>query len=234
MRIAVFLGSSTGPDSHRAATTAVGEAIARAGHGIVYGGAHVGLMGLLADAALAAGGEVLGVLPQNLVEREVGHTGLTRLELVGTMHERKARMADLADAFVALPGGTGTLDELIEIMTWAQLGLHTKPVALYDVDDFWTRSWRCWTTWWPLATRRPRRAPTCAWSRHPRSCWPGSLDGQTCCLSGETSPIKRQFHRPAGETGEAASRGPRPGRRDRRRAAPGRCPRRPGSRRRSR
>ena len=138
MRIAVFLGSSTGPDRHRAATTAVGEAIARAGHGIVYGGAHVGLMGLLADAALAAGGEVVGVLPQNLVEREVGHTGLTRLELVGTMHERKARMADLADAFVALPGGTGTLDELIEIMTWAQLGLHAKPVALYDVDDFWT------------------------------------------------------------------------------------------------
>ncbi len=138
MRIAVFLGSSTGPDAHRAATTAVGEAIARAGHGIVYGGAHVGLMGLLADAALAAGGEVVGVLPQNLVEREVGHTGLTRLELVGTMHERKARMADLADAFVALPGGTGTLDELIEIMTWSQLGLHAKPVALYDVDDFWT------------------------------------------------------------------------------------------------
>ena len=100
----------------------------------MYGGAHVGLMGLLADAALAAGGEVVGVLPQNLVEREVGHRGLTRLELVATMHERKARMADLADAFVALPGGTGTLDELIEIMTWAQLGLHAKPVVLYDVD----------------------------------------------------------------------------------------------------
>ena len=103
----------------------------------MYGGAHVGLMGLLADAALAAGGEVVGVLPQNLVEREVGHRGLTRLELVTTMHERKARMAELADAFVALPGGTGTLDELIEIMTWAQLGLHAKPIALYDVDGFW-------------------------------------------------------------------------------------------------
>ncbi len=100
----------------------------------MYGGAHVGLMGLLADEALAAGGEVVGVLPQNLVEREVGHRGLTRLELVTTMHERKARMAELADAFVALPGGTGTLDELIEIMTWAQLGLHAKPIALYDVD----------------------------------------------------------------------------------------------------
>jgi uncharacterized protein (TIGR00730 family) len=137
MRIAVFLGSSPGPDHHRAAAAGLGRAIAEAGHGLVYGGAHVGLMGVLADAALAAGGEVVGVLPQNLVEREVGHSGLTRLELVGSMHERKARMADLADAFVALPGGTGTLDELIEIMTWAQLGLHEKPVALYDVDEFW-------------------------------------------------------------------------------------------------
>ena len=137
MRIAVFLGSSPGPDHHRAAAGELGRAIAEAGHGLVYGGAHVGLMGVLAGAALGAGGEVVGVLPQNLVEREVGHTGLTRLELVGTMHERKARMAELADAFVALPGGTGTLDELIEIMTWSQLGLHAKPVALYDVDAFW-------------------------------------------------------------------------------------------------
>ena len=137
MRIAVFLGSSPGPEPHRVAATELGRAIAGAGHGLVYGGAHVGLMGLLADAALAAGGEVVGVLPQNLVEREVAHSGLTRLELVGSMHERKARMADLADAFVALPGGTGTLDELIEIMTWSQLGLHAKPVALYDVDQFW-------------------------------------------------------------------------------------------------
>ena len=137
MRIAVFLGSSLGPTDHQRATAELGRAIAEAGHGIVYGGAHVGLMGLLADEALAAGGEVVGVLPQNLVEREVGHRGLTRLELVTTMHERKARMAELADAFVALPGGTGTLDELIEIMTWAQLGLHAKPIALYDVDGFW-------------------------------------------------------------------------------------------------
>ena len=137
MRIAVFLGSYPGPDHHRVAAAELGCAIAEAGHGVVYGGAHVGLMGVLADAALAAGGEVVGVLPQNLVEREVGHSGLTRLELVGSMHERKARMADLAGAFVALPGGTGTLDELIEIMTWSQLGLHQKPVALYDVDGFW-------------------------------------------------------------------------------------------------
>ncbi len=138
MRIAVFLGSSLGPPSHQEATVALGRAVAEAGHGIVYGGAHVGSMGLLADAALAAGGEVVGVIPQHLVDREVGHTGLTRLELVGSMHERKARMAELADAFVALPGGTGTLDELVEIITWSQLGLHAKPVALYDVDDFWS------------------------------------------------------------------------------------------------
>jgi uncharacterized protein (TIGR00730 family) len=137
MHIAVFLGSSLGPTDHQRATAELGRALAEAGHGIVYGGAHVGLMGLLADAARAAGGEVVGVLPQNLVEREVAHQGLSRLELVGTMHERKARMAELADAFVALPGGTGTLDELIEIITWAQLGLHAKPVALFDVDGFW-------------------------------------------------------------------------------------------------
>ena len=104
MRIAIFLGSSPGPDEHRAATAELGRAVAEAGHGIVYGGAHVGLMGLLADAALAAGGDVVGVLPQNLVEREVAHRGLTRLELVTTMHERKARMAELADAVLARLG----------------------------------------------------------------------------------------------------------------------------------
>ena len=137
MRIAVFLGSSPGPDHHRAAAAGLGRAIAEAGHGLVYGGAHVGLMGVLADAALGAGGEVVGVLPQNLVEREVGHTGLTRLELVGTMHERKARMAELADAFVALPGGAGTLEELFEVFTWGMLGLHDKPAVLLDPDDYW-------------------------------------------------------------------------------------------------
>jgi uncharacterized protein (TIGR00730 family) len=137
MRIAVFLGSSPGLSTHQTATAQLGRAIAEAGHAIVYGGAGVGLMGVLADAALSAGGDVVGVLPRNLFSREVGHTGLSTLELVDTMHERKARMAELADAFVALPGGTGTLDELIEIITWSQLGLHAKPLALYDVDDFW-------------------------------------------------------------------------------------------------
>ncbi|MEO6511302.1 MAG: TIGR00730 family Rossman fold protein [Nocardioides sp.] len=137
MRIAVFLGSSSGAEAHQAAARDLGRAIGAGGHGLVYGGARVGLMGVLADATLAAGGEVVGVLPANLVEREVGHRGLTRLELVDTMHERKARMAELADAFVALPGGTGTLDELVEIMSWWQLRLHDKPIALYDVDGFW-------------------------------------------------------------------------------------------------
>ncbi len=137
MRIAVFMASSPGLPSHRDAATALGRAIAEAGHGIVYGGAHVGLMGLVADAAMAAGGEVIGVMPQNLIVREVAHDHLTRLERVGTMHERKARMADLADAFVALPGGVGTLDEIVEALSWSHLSLHAKPVAVYDVDGFW-------------------------------------------------------------------------------------------------
>jgi uncharacterized protein (TIGR00730 family) len=131
------MGSSPGLAAHREVAVALGRAIAEAGHGVVYGGAHVGLMGVLADAALAAGGEVVGVLPENLVTREVGHAGLTRLELVGTMHDRKARMVELADAFVALPGGVGTLDEVVEALSWSFLGLHTDPVAVYEVDGFW-------------------------------------------------------------------------------------------------
>jgi uncharacterized protein (TIGR00730 family) len=137
MRVAVFMGSSPGQGSHQAVATSLGRAIAEAGHGIVYGGAHVGLMGLVADAAMAAGGEVVGVIPSNLVEREVAHGHLTRLERVGTMHERKARMAELADAFVALPGGVGTLDEVVEALSWSHLSLHRKPVAVYDLDGFW-------------------------------------------------------------------------------------------------
>jgi len=137
MRLAVFMGSSSGLPSHQAAATALGRAIAEAGHGIVYGGAHVGLMGLVADAAMTAGGEVVGVMPANLADREVAHGHLTRLESVGTMHERKARMAELADAFVALPGGVGTLDEIVEALSWSHLSLHTKPVAVYDIDGFW-------------------------------------------------------------------------------------------------
>jgi uncharacterized protein (TIGR00730 family) len=137
VRIAVFTGSQAGPESHRAAAAAFAAELARAGVGIVYGGGHVGLMGVIADAALAAGGEVIGVIPQHLVDDELAHTGLTRLEVVQTMHERKALMADLADAFVALPGAAGTLEELFEAWTWGMLGLHAKPTALLDVDGFW-------------------------------------------------------------------------------------------------
>jgi uncharacterized protein (TIGR00730 family) len=104
---------------------------------VVYGGGRVGLMGALADAALAAGGEVIGVIPQELVDRELAHRGLTELHVVGSLHERKALMAGLADAFAALPGGFGTLDELLEQLTWSQLGLHAKPVGLLDVAGYW-------------------------------------------------------------------------------------------------
>ena len=137
MRIAVFTGSHDGPASHAAAATAFAADLARAGVGIVYGGGHVGMMGVIADAALAEGGEVVGVIPQHLVDDEVAHPGLPRLEVVQSMHERKAVMADLADAFVALPGAAGTLEELFEAWTWGMLGLHAKPTALLDVDGFW-------------------------------------------------------------------------------------------------
>ena len=137
MRVAIFTGSQSGPESHRAAAAALATDLVRAGVGIVYGGGDVGLMGVVADAALAAGGEVIGVMPQHLVDDEVAHPGLPRLEVVQSMHERKAVMADLADAFVALPGAAGTLEELFEAWTWGMLGLHAKPTALLDVDGFW-------------------------------------------------------------------------------------------------
>jgi uncharacterized protein (TIGR00730 family) len=110
--------------------------MAERGLGLVYGGGHVGLMGVLADAVLAAGGRVIGVIPQALVDRELAHQGLTELHIVETMHQRKALMADSSDAFIALPGGFGTLDETFEILTWAQLGLHAKPVGMLNVEGF--------------------------------------------------------------------------------------------------
>src|SRR5688572_11265665 len=138
-RVCVFCGSSFGarPDYVDAAR-ALGAELARRGIGLVYGGAHVGLMGALADACRLAGGEVTGVIPAPLVEAEVAHTGLDDLRVVGSMHERKALMSELADGFVALPGGFGTLDELCEALTWSQLGLHqpAKPCALLDVGGF--------------------------------------------------------------------------------------------------
>jgi len=137
-RVCVFCGASSGRSpAYAEAARALGAAAAGRGLGIVYGGGRVGLMGALADAALAAGGEVIGVIPQELVDRELAHGGLTELRIVGSLHERKALMAELADAFVALPGGFGTLDELLEQLTWSQLGLHAKPVALLDVAGYW-------------------------------------------------------------------------------------------------
>jgi uncharacterized protein (TIGR00730 family) len=136
-RIAVFCGSNDGADAaFGAAAVSLGQTIARAGHVLVYGGSRLGLMGQLADAAIGEGGEVIGVMPQALVDRERAHHGLTELRVVSSMHERKASMAALSDAFVALPGGIGTLDELFEIWTWRQLGLHAKPLALFDVADY--------------------------------------------------------------------------------------------------
>jgi uncharacterized protein (TIGR00730 family) len=137
-RVCVFCGSSLGASpAYAEAARHFGQLLARRGLGLVYGGGNVGLMGILADAVLEEGGEVIGVIPHSLVTREVGHRGLTDLRVVDTMHERKALMADLADGFVALPGGIGTLDEWFEIWTWAQLGLHAKPCALLDVAGYY-------------------------------------------------------------------------------------------------
>lgn len=136
--ICVYLGSREGYDPRfREAAVTLGRAIAEHGMTLVYGGARVGLMGALADAALTAGGEVTGVIPHHLVDRELAHDGLTTLVRVADMHERKASMAAHADAFIALPGGIGTLEELFEIWTWQYLGLHDKPIAVLDVDGFY-------------------------------------------------------------------------------------------------
>jgi len=137
-RICVFCGSSPGFDPRfKMAATAFGHAIAAQGLGLVYGGASVGLMGAVADAVMAAGGEVTGVIPEALVAKEVAHHGLKDLRIVGSMHERKALMADLSDGFVALPGGIGTFEELFEVWTWAQLGDIAKPCALLNVAGFY-------------------------------------------------------------------------------------------------
>src|SRR5882757_6715329 len=137
MRIAVYCGSKAGSDdSFRAAAEALGDELVRRGVGLVYGGARVGLMGILADTVLRGGGEVIGVIPAQLQERELAHAGLTQLHVVGSMHERKALMADQADGFVALPGGVGTLDEFFEMWTWGQLGIHAKPLGLLDVGGY--------------------------------------------------------------------------------------------------
>ncbi|MBV6658340.1 MAG: TIGR00730 family Rossman fold protein, partial [Devosiaceae bacterium] len=136
--VCVFCGSNPGnhPD-YAAAAEALGNTLAQRGLTLIYGGAEVGLMGTVADAALAAGGEVVGVIPQALVDKEIAHKGLSRLETVGSMHERKARMADLSDGFINLPGGTGTLEEMFEVWTWGQLGFHSKPIGVLNVRGFY-------------------------------------------------------------------------------------------------
>lgn len=137
--LCVFCGSSSGADPAFSATAAaLGAAIARAGLDLVYGGGHVGLMGVVADSAMAAGGDVIGVMTEQLVAAEVAHHGLTRLEVTSGMHQRKARMAELSDGVIVLPGGFGTLDEAFEIITWNQLGLVSAPVVFLDVLDYFT------------------------------------------------------------------------------------------------
>ena len=138
MRVCVFCGSNAGArPAYGQAATRLGALLAERGIGLVYGGASVGLMGMVADAAQAGGGQVIGVIPEALVRHEIAHTGLSDLRIVASMHERKATMADLSDAFIALPGGAGTLEELFEVWTWAQLGAHSKPCALLNVDGFY-------------------------------------------------------------------------------------------------
>lgn len=137
-RICVFCGSSFGSrPAYKQAAERLGKTLAHRGLGLVYGGGGVGLMGAIADAALAAGGEVIGVIPDSLQRREVGHSGLTKLHVVESMHERKALMADLADAFIALPGGFGTMEEFCEIVTWSQLGIQQKPCGLLNIEGYW-------------------------------------------------------------------------------------------------
>ncbi|WP_309645723.1 TIGR00730 family Rossman fold protein [Phenylobacterium sp.] len=136
--VCVFCGSSPGGDpAYRAAAETLGRAVANRGQRLVYGGAKVGLMGALADAALDAGGEVVGVIPAALADKEIAHDGLSRLEIVASMHERKARMAELSDGFIALPGGVGTLEEIFEIWTWGQLGFHAKPAGFLNALGYY-------------------------------------------------------------------------------------------------
>ena len=140
MRLCVFCGSSLGGDpAYERAAAALGAELAARNIGLVYGGASVGLMGVVADAALEAGGEVIGVLPEALADLEIAHKGLSELRIVASMHERKAQMADLSEGFVALPGGIGTLEETFEVWTWSQLSIHAKPVGLLNVNGFYDR-----------------------------------------------------------------------------------------------
>jgi uncharacterized protein (TIGR00730 family) len=138
MRICVFCGSSFGArPAYAASAKQLGRRMAERGIGLVFGGTCIGLMGTVADAVLAGGGEVIGVIPEGLMQREIGHPGVTKLHIVESMHERKALMADLSDAFIAMPGGYGTLEEFAEIVTWSQLGIQLKPCALLNIESYW-------------------------------------------------------------------------------------------------
>jgi len=138
MRFCVFCGSSVGArPAYAAAAKKLGELMAKRGIGLVFGGGCIGLMGTIADAVLNNGGEAIGVIPDGLMQREIGHRGVTRLHVVETMHQRKALMADLSDAFIAMPGGYGTLEEFAEIVTWSQLGIQIKPCALLNIEGYW-------------------------------------------------------------------------------------------------
>ena len=195
-RLCVFCGSNAGDDP-RSRETAIelGGELARRGHRLVYGGGHVGLMGAVADAALAGGGEVIGVITAHLVDAEIAHTGLTRLEMTDVMHERKARMGDLADGFIALPGGFGTFEETFEVLTWNQLGLLAMPVVFLDVAGFYGPLFDFFAVAGRARLRPPRHAALAqrattvdeaiGWPPPPPSCIP----------SGSSAPADLRFSR---------------------------------------
>lgn len=142
--ICVFCGSQVGNNGlYRQAAAELGRLMAQRGYGLVYGGGHVGLMGVIADAVLQEGGEVIGVIPEAMIARELAHNEVSRMHVVPSMHARKARMAELADAFIAMPGGYGTFEELFEIITWAQLGMHQKPIGLLNVAGYFDALTAC-------------------------------------------------------------------------------------------
>jgi uncharacterized protein (TIGR00730 family) len=159
-RIAVYCGSATPADPvYIEAARMVGHGLAKRGIGLVYGGGKLGLMGAVADAALEAGGEVIGIIPTSLVNAEVAHRGLTSLEVVNTMHERKARFVELGDGFINLPGGTGTMDELWEALSWAQLGYHTDPIGLLNIAGYYDKLVEFWEHMGNVGFVRPQHQP---------------------------------------------------------------------------
>jgi uncharacterized protein (TIGR00730 family) len=210
--ICVFCGSSIGAlDVYRDDARRMGESIAQRGLRLVYGGGKVGLMGVVADAALQAGGEVLGIIPEALMLKEVGHGSLTNLVVTRTMHERKAAMADAADAFVALPGGFGTFDELCEILTWGQLGIHQKPIGLLDTAGFFRNSQRSSTSWSSKGSCDQSTGPSCWKAPSPTCYWTSLLPGNPgMSPSGRTS--RRGSRRDLSRASPTAS-GKKPGQR---------------------